>query len=366
MEEQEDLFEAREEPRPVPPAIRGRGAAENPANRFERIHFEWDPEVFDVGGVAPDTHYLADTSRSIIARNESPDVGFSASINPYRGCEHGCVYCYARPTHEYLGFSAGLDFETRIMVKKEAPALLRKALLAPRWKPEILGISGVTDPYQPVERSLGITRKCLEVLAEFRNPVAVVTKNHLVTRDADHLGNLASHQAALVFLSMTSLDGDLSGRLEPRASAPGRRLEAIAGLRDAGIPAGVLVAPVIPGLNDHEVPAILKAAAEAGAGFASFILLRLPHGVADLFQDWLSRHYPDKQEKIMNKIRSMRAGRLNESDFGTRMRGAGIHAQQLANLFRMACDQAGLAQKGPNLSTEAFLRPGGTQPSLFD
>ena len=249
------------------------------------------------------TEYLPDHSRSIIAENDSPDVGFEASLNPYRGCEHGCIYCYARPTHEFLGYSAGLDFETKILVKHDAPGLLRKELASPRWRPRALGLSGVTDPYQPIERKLELTRRCLAVLAEFRQAVSIITKNRLVTRDIDILKDLAAHRAGGVFMSITSLDPELIGRLEPRTSRPSGRLEAIAALADAGIPVGVMVAPVIPGLTEHEMPAILKAAADAGAQSAGYILVRLPMAVSGLFQDWLETHFPDRKDKVLGRIR---------------------------------------------------------------
>src|SRR5581483_4442331 len=228
--------------------IRGRGTSSNPANRFELIHYERDETVSPEESPSSATHIYRDHARSILTRNDSPDVGFEVSINPYRGCEHGCVYCYARPTHEYLGFSAGLDFETKILVKHDAPALLRRELSSPRWVPKTLAISGVTDPYQPVERRLRLTRGCLEVLAKFRNPVGIITKNRLVARDRDVLAELARHQAAAVLLSITTLDDQLAGALEPRASRPGGRLAAITALATAGIPVGVMVAPIIPGL----------------------------------------------------------------------------------------------------------------------
>src|SRR5262249_29963864 len=250
------------------------------------LHYERDQEA-DPEGPAPATQFFRDSSRTIIARNDSPDVGFDASINPYRGCEHGCTYCYARPTHEYLGFSAGLDFETKIMVKEDAPELLRRELAAPRYQPKPLALSGVTDPYQPIERRLQLTRRCLEVLVEFRNPVVIVTKNHLVTRDADLLGELATRRAVAVFVSVTTLDADLARILEPRASSPPGRLDAVKELAELGIPVGVLVAPVIPGLTDHELPSILKAVASAGAISAGYVMLRLPHAVAVLFEQWL-------------------------------------------------------------------------------
>jgi DNA repair photolyase len=347
-------------------SVRGRGAADNPVNRFERLHYEPDPDTPADEAPAPATQFFRDATRTILVTNDSPDVGFEVSINPYRGCEHGCAYCYARPTHEYLGFSAGLDFETRIMVKEDAPELLRRELASPRWRPRLVGVSGVTDPYQPIERRLRLTRRCLEVFAEFRNPVAVVTKNHLVTRDIDLFGQLAAHRAAAVFLSVTTLDGDLARRMEPRASQPAGRLEAVAELARAGVPVGVLVAPVIPGLTDHELPAIVEAAAAAGARHAAYVLLRLPLGVADVFEQWLTRHFPDKKDRVLNRLRSLRGGRLNDPRFGHRMRGEGEVARLIRQLFAVACRRAGIRGRGPELSADAFRRPGGTQRLLFD
>jgi DNA repair photolyase len=338
-------------------SIRGRGAAANPPNRFETLRFLPDAEAHDPDDPGPRTHFFRDTSRSIIARNDSPDVGFTFSINPYRGCEHGCAYCYARPTHEYLGFSAGLDFETRILVKEDAPELLRQELSSRRWVPDTLAISGVTDCYQPVERRLGLTRRCLEVLAEFRNPVAIITKNHLVTRDIDLLSALAVHQAALVFLSVTSLNPSLQQAMEPRTSSPARRLDAIRQLADAGIPVGAMVAPVIPGLTDHELPAILEAAKAAGARLAGYVPLRLPLGVAPLFQDWLERHFPERRDRVLNRLREIRGGKLNDSRFRTRMRGEGVYAEHLRSLFHLACKRTGLNQEQIHLSPAAFRRP---------
>jgi DNA repair photolyase len=275
--------------------------------------------------------------------------------------------CYARPTHEYLGLSAGLDFESRILVKEDAPELLRRELSSPRWKPQALSLSGVTDPYQPVERRLRITRRCLEVLAGFRNPVAVVTKNHLVTRDVDLLSGLARHDAAVVAVSLTTLDDDLRRVMEPRTSRPARRLAAIRALAEAGVPVGVMTAPVIPGLTDHELPALLSAAAEAGASFAACVPVRLPHAVRPLFEDWLERHFPERRQKVLNRIREIRGGKLNDSRFGTRMRGEGLFADHIAQLFAISCRRAGLDPGHfPKLSTSAFRRPGPGQPSLFD
>jgi DNA repair photolyase len=347
------------------PAVHGRGAAENPANRFERIVYERDPDWDEADDPAPKTQFFRDATASIITYNDSPDVGFDASINPYRGCEHGCIYCYARPYHEYLGFSAGLDFETKIVVKENAPELLRRELLSPKWHPRVLAMSGVTDPYQPIERRLKLTRRCLEVLAEFRNPVAIITKNLLVTRDVDLLGELARYEAAAVCVSITSLDAELARIMEPRTAQPAARLRTIRDLTKAGVPAGVLIAPVIPGLTDHEIPAIVHAAAEAGARFAGCVPVRLPFAVKDLFQQWLERHVPDRKAKVMARIRAMRGGKLNESEFGKRMRGEGPLAEQTMKLFRVACDKAGIPRRGPHLSTAAFRRPGGKQMEMF-
>lgn len=346
----------------TPPA---RGTADNPPNRFEKIHFERDEDWNSEDDPLPRTQFLRDKTQSIIAYNDSPDIGFEASINPYRGCEHGCIYCYARPFHEYLGFSSGLDFETRIMVKEDAPKLLRRELASPKWKPQMIAISGVTDCYQPIERRLKLTRGCLEVLAEFRNPVGLVTKNVLVTRDIDVLSDLARYQAAQVFISLTTLDTELRKIMEPRTSPASARLAAIKALSQAGIPVGVLIAPVIPGLTDHEIPALVEAAAKAGARTAGHVVLRLPHAVAPMFEHWLETHYPDRKEKVLNRVRAMRQGKLYESAFGKRMRGEGIFAQQIGALFEAACRKHGLNGDLPRLSTAAFRKPQGPQLTLF-
>ena len=349
-----------------PRSITGRGAAANPKNRFEKIGVE--PDLAETGDEPrPETVYLRDRSRSIVATNSSPDIGFDASINPYRGCSHGCAYCYARTTHEYLGLSAGLDFESKVLVKEDAPGLLRGQLASPRWEPKVLSMSGVTDPYQPVERKLGITRGCLEVLAGFRNPVVVVTKNHLVTRDMDLLSELARYGAAAVAVSLTTLDDDLRRVMEPRTSRPVRRLAAIRKLSEAGIPVGVMTAPVIPALNDHELPNLLSAAAEAGATFAGYVPVRLPGAVAPLFEEWLERHFPDRKEKVLVRIRSMRGGKLNDPEFGSRMKGGGVYAEHISRLFGVSCRRAGIERgRFPKLSTASFRKDGGVQPGLFD
>jgi DNA repair photolyase len=347
-----------------PNSPRGRGSAVQPPNRFERLSITLDEDVA-AESPGPRTQFLRDSAQSIISYNDSPDIPWAASINAYRGCEHGCAYCYARPYHEYLGFSSGLDFESRIMVKMEAPALLRAELSRPKWQPQVLAMSGVTDCYQPVERKLELTRGCLEVLSEFRNPVGIITKNHLVTRDRDHLSELAKFQAARVYISITTLDPDLASRLEPRASRPAHRLAAIRELSDAGIPAGVLVAPIIPGLNEHEIPAILDAAAGAGAQFASYTILRLPYAVKDIFRSWLETHFPDRVDRVLNRVRDLRGGKLNVSTFGERFRGSGLLADEIASLFAVTARRAGINRKSPPLSTEAFRRPASPQMELF-
>ncbi|HVE16419.1 MAG TPA: PA0069 family radical SAM protein [Chthoniobacterales bacterium] len=347
-----------------PNSPRGRGSAVQPPNRFERLSIILDEEVA-AGEPGPRTQFLRDSAQSIISYNNSPDIPWTASINAYRGCEHGCAYCYARPYHEYLGFSSGLDFESRIMVKMEAPSLLRAELSRPKWQPQVLAMSGVTDCYQPVERKLELTRGCLEVLAEFRNPVGIITKNHLVTRDRDHLSELAKFQAARVYISITTLDPDLASRLEPRASRPAHRLAAIKELSDAGIPAGVLVAPIIPGLNEHEIPAILDAAAGAGAQFASYTILRLPYAVKDIFRSWLETHFPDRVDRVLNRVRDLRGGKLNVSTFGERFRGSGLLADEISNLFTVTARRAGIDRKSPPLCTDAFRRPAAAQMELF-
>jgi DNA repair photolyase len=345
-------------------STRGRGAVNNPPNRFEKISLERDSDWNPEEDPSPRTQFLRDHSQSVISYNNSPDIPFRASLNPYRGCEHGCAYCYARPTHEYLGFSAGLDFETKIMVKEDAPELLRRELSAPGWKPQMLALSGVTDPYQPVERRLQLTRRCLGVLAEFRNPVGIVTKNHLVTRDIDLLKELARYQAVAVNLSVNSLHNDLVRHLEPRASLPKLRLAAVEKLAEAGIPVGVLVAPLIPALNEPEIPAVVKAAKAAGAQWAGLIVLRLPLTVAPVFEQWLEAHAPEKKEKVLGHIRALRGGKLNDAQFGSRMTGQGIYAEQIARLFEVACRREGLSQDGPELSATAFRRPAKAQMEL--
>jgi DNA repair photolyase len=335
--------------------MKGRGASWNPQNRFEVLEYVRDDEA-PPDENAPRTIYLRDPTRTLIATNDSPDIGFEASINPYRGCEHGCIYCYARPTHEYLGMSAGLDFETKILVKEDAPELLREELNAKSWEPKLIAISGVTDPFQPIERKLELTRRCLEVLAEFRNPVAIITKSHLVTRDIDHLRELARFNAARVFVSVTTLDPRIANVMEPRAATPELRLAAVEALASAGVPVGVMVAPIVPAITEHEMPAILAAAKKAGARWAGRVVLRLPWAVAPLFERWLEEHFPDRKEKVLNRVRHLRGGKLYDAKWGVRGRGEGIFADQIEQMFDVTCRKLGLNEDDSELSTDAFRR----------
>jgi DNA repair photolyase len=341
-----------------------RGAAINPPNRFIPLEYVADPDCPQDDAPAPRTQFYVDHSRSIITTNDSPDVGFSHSVNPYRGCEHGCAYCYARPYHEYLGLSAGLDFETKIMVKQDAPELLRREFLSPKWQPTSVHFSGITDSYQPIERTLKITRRCLEVCLEFGNPAGVITKNALVVRDCDILGDLARINATCVFISVTSLDANMTAILEPRTTRPHGRLAAISKLRAADIPVGVMAAPLIPGLTDHELPAILGAAKDAGAQFAGYTIVRLPMAVGDVFAGWLERHFPERKEKVLARIREAHDGRLNDTRFKKRMAGDGEVSAAVRELFHVTTRRLGINGKPPKLSTEKFRRPG-EQPQLF-
>ncbi len=343
--------------------LKSRGAALNTKNRFEPFHIEFDEEYlneyFDSGENLKKvkTQFFNDNTKSILAKNDSPDLGFDYSINPYRGCEHGCIYCYARPSHEYLGFSAGLDFETKIMVKKDAPQLLEEAFSKKSWIPQSIMFSGNTDCYQPVERKLGITRECLKVFLKFRNPVGVITKNALIQRDIDILKELAELSLVTTVISITTLHRELSRKLEPRTSVPVKRLETISKLSSEGIPIGVNVAPIIPGLNDEEIPAILKAAAECGAVFAGRTILRLPYSIKDLFIEWLERNYPEKASRILNRIKEVRGGELSSAEFGKRMRGEGKYAEHIHQLFKTCCNRYGLNKEKIEIRTDLFKPP---------
>ena len=325
-----------------------RGAISNREGRFERLNTEriddgWaGADDLDEAPPRLDTQVQLDTSRTVIARNQSPDIGFDRSINPYRGCEHGCIYCFARPTHAWLGLSPGLDFETKLFAKPDAAEILRRELAAPRYRPRTIAMGTNTDPYQPIERRLQITRQILQVLAEYEHPVSIVTKSHLICRDIDILAPIAAKGLASVSVSVTTLDAKLARSMEPRAAPPERRLATITELVRAKIPTGVMVAPVIPALTDHELEAILIRARQAGATRAGFIVLRLPGELKDLFREWLAEHAPDRERRVLNRMREIRGGELYRSEFGSRMRGSGRHAELLATRFELACRQNGL------------------------
>ena len=343
---------------PTRPLAAGRGAQINPANRFARIEFVDEPEEDGAPGDRRiRTEYFADLSKSVVSENDSPDVFFRFSINPYRGCSHGCSYCYARPTHEYLDLSAGIDFETKIFVKQRAAELFREWLSRDAYHPELVMMSGVTDCYQPAERHFRLTRQCLEVAWEARQPIAIITKNALVTRDMDLLKQMADHNLISVALSITSLNQELTRVMEPRTSSPSARLRAIRELTEAGIPTHIMVAPVIPGLNDSEIPAILREARDAGATSAGYVLLRLPLTVKPVFLDWLATALPEQQERIEARIRQTRGGDLYQSDFRTRMSGVGEIADQIRQTFELFAKKYGLTKSHRTLDTSQFRRP---------
>lgn len=343
--------------------ITGRGSHVNPPNRFLSVYAEEDFEHLehDADAVAllnrPKTEYFPDTSKSIVTENDSPDLFFRYSLNPYRGCSHGCSYCYARPTHEYLGLSAGLDFETKVFVKHEAPVLFREFLARPRWSAELIVLSGVTDCYQPAEREFQLTRQCLQVALEARQPLHIITKNALVVRDLDLLREMVALNLVRVGISLTTLDATLGRVMEPRTSSPEARLRAIRTLSEAGVPVRVMVAPVIPGLNDSEIPALLAAAAEAGAKTAGYLLLRLPLTVEPVFREWLERTQPTRRERVEAHIRSTRDGKLNNSNWGERFHGTGPLAEQIAQTFRLFTRKTGLDGNLPELDSTHFHPP---------
>lgn len=346
-----------------------RGTNLNIGNRF----LARTSEPFDDGWESfteesdPRTEFFVDSSRTAFATNDSPDIPFTHSINPYRGCEHGCAYCYARPTHEYLGFNPALDFETKIMVKHDAARLAREAMMKKSWKPTVVSMSGVTDPYQPAERKFGITRQILRTMLEFRNPIGIVTKNALVLRDLDILTELAQQKCVAVFVSITTLDRDLARRLEPRTATPERRLEVVRRLSGAGVPVGVMMAPLIPGLTEEEIPTLLKAAADAGASHAYYVMLRLPLAVRPIFLDWLDREEPARAAKVRHALEEMRGGKLNLTQYGSRMGGDGARATMISDLFKLTTKRLGLNSKSMELSTEGFRRPTADgQIGLFD
>jgi len=347
---------------------RGRGALSNPDGRFEaytRCDIDDGWGEADVAPAAIRTSVTIESPRHIISRNDSPDIPFDQSINPYRGCEHGCVYCYARPSHGYVGLSAGLDFESRLFAKPDAAALLRRELAAPRYRVRPIALGSNTDPYQPIERRYRITREILEVLAAHHHPVTIVTKSALVERDLDLLTELAQDNLVAVFVSITTFDRQMARRLEPRAAAPARRMETVARLAQAAIPVGVLLAPIIPALNDAEMDTILQEAAKAGASTAGYILLRLPHEVALLFRQWLETHFPDRASHVMSLVRQSHGGRENDPAFGARMRGQGPYATMLAQRFRLATRRLGLNAREIDLDRTRFRVPG-AQLDMFE
>ncbi|HEX3999860.1 MAG TPA: PA0069 family radical SAM protein [Pirellulales bacterium] len=350
----------RNSPKPNP---KGRGSHLHVPNRFETVRLELDLEQcpYDEELLAEldrcKTEYFADQSKSVVTENDSPDISFRYSLNPYRGCSHGCSYCYARPGHEYLGFNAGLDFETRVMVKLEAPELLRQFLTRPKWTAETIAMSGVTDCYQPAERQFRITRGCLEVALEARQPIGIITKNALVLRDLDLLGQMASMNLAHVSVSITTLDAELARTMEPRTSTPAARLRAVRELSAAGVPVRVMTAPIIPGLNDREIPALLEAAADAGAKSAAYTLLRLPLTVKPVFLEWLERTQPLARERIEGLILATHGGKYNDSKFGERMRGSGEIAEQIRKVFRVFAAKHHLDGNLPDYNHSLFRSP---------
>ncbi len=360
-----------DEPLPGRPR-KGRGAVGNPTPRFDREARIATDDGWGGAEEPPprlDTVYARDSARSIIASNDSPDIPFDHSINPYRGCEHGCIYCFARPTHAYLGLSPGLDFESRIFVKEDAPALLARELRKPSYVCQTIALGANTDPYQPIERKLGLTRRILEVLRDFSHPVGVVTKSALVLRDIDILADMAQRRLVSVAVSLTTLDRGLARSLEPRAATPERRLETIAALAGAGIPTAVLTAPMIPALNDAELERLLEAAAERGATVAGYVLLRLPLEVAPLFEEWLATHVPGKAKHVMALIRESREGKAYRAEWGKRLRGTGPYAEMLRRRFERACRRLGLNERRAtwHLDTTLFRPPPqpGDQLALF-
>ncbi|TWT55468.1 Radical SAM superfamily protein [Thalassoglobus neptunius] len=339
------------------------GSNIDPPNRFETVHhepdlehLEWDQEHLRTL-TNRKIEYISDTSKSIVSENRSPDIPFRYSVNPYRGCVHSCSYCYARPGHDYLGFNAGLDFETKIVVKHDAPQLFREFLSKKTWKPEPITFSGVTDCYQPAEREFRLTRQCLEVALECRQPISIVTKNAVVLRDLEILKGLAADNLVHVYLSITSLDPELARDMEPRTSIPAARLRAVRMLADANVPVGVMTAPIIPGLNDSEIPTILEAAKEAGAITANYILLRLPLTVEPVFIEWLQRCRPNHAEKVLGRLQEARGGKLNSSEWGERMTGTGLMADQIRKMFRLFRQKHGLDAEMPSYKCDLFRPP---------
>jgi DNA repair photolyase len=350
--------------------LKGRSAQINPRNRFEKLYVE--DFIFDdwydfdePGDNNLPTEYYLDQSRTVIAKNDSYDVGFDYSFNPYRGCEHGCIYCYARPTHEYLGFSSGIDFETKIMVKPDAAHLLEKELQKKSYQPDLIIFSGNTDCYQPVEKKLQITREALKICLKYGNPIAIITKNALIQRDIDIIKEMAELGIVSVTISVTTLNKNIARKMEPRTSIPEMRLKTIEAFAENSIPVGVNVAPVIPGLNDKEIPDIIREASRRGAEFAGYIMLRLPYSVKDLFVEWINREFPEKASKVINSIKSVRKGKLNSSERGIRFKGEGELADTIRKLFQLSCRKYGLNRRAFDLTTEHFKSNFTKQIELF-
>ena len=353
-----------------PDARRGRGAATKSAGRFEKFRTEAFDDGWDTIDEQPPplrTVVQPDTARSVISYNQSPDIHFDRSINPYRGCEHGCVYCFARPSHSYLGLSPGLDFESRLFAKFDAPEILAKELRKKGYEPAVIALGVNTDCYQPIEREHRITRQVLEVLSAFNHPVSIITKSQLIQRDLDILADMAARQLVTVAVSITSLDRTLARRMEPRAATPPRRLATLEALNSAGVPTTVMTAPLIPGLNDHEIDALLQAAHDAGTRRAGYVLLRMPHEIKDLFRDWLAENYPDRARKVINLIRSTRGGKDYDSTFFTRGKGQGPYADLIGQRFRAACRRLEMNKAPHALDVSKFRPPPapGDQFSLF-
>ena len=356
----------------APRAFKGRGAASNPEGRFESIrhHAEddgWQSALLDEDAPRPRTEVTDERARSVITRNDSPDIHFNQAMNPYRGCEHGCIYCYARPAHAYMGLSPGLDFETKLFFKPGAGDLLERELSRPRYVPEVIHVGGNTDPYQPQERRLRVTRQIIEVLARFNHPFSIISKSALILRDLDLIAPMAERNLVRVAISVTTLDRKLARSMEPRAATPEKRLAAVRALADAGVPTVVMFAPAIPGLNDHEMEAVLERAAAAGARGAGYVALRLPMEIADLFQEWLATDHPDRAARVMSLIRQMRGGRTYDSRWGQRMKGQGPLAALMSQRFAAAKSRYGLKEKLPPMDLTRFRIPprSGGQMDLF-
>ena len=356
--------------------FRGRGSSLELKNRFERVHVELDLEQLEPQDQLDEldrkieTEYYFDDTSSVVSENQSPDVDFTFSLNPYRGCAHGCSYCYARPTHEYLGFNAGIDFESKIIVKKNCAALFRKWLNRPTWKTKIepVMLSGVTDCYQPCERKFELTRECLKIALAMRQPIRITTKNSLISRDLDLLREMAKLNLIVVTISLASLNQSLVRIMEPRSSSPNSRLRVIQQLAEAGVPVKTLVAPIIPAINDQEIPAILEQVSNSGARSAGYVMLRLPLSVEPVFMRWLEKHFPDQVSKISGRIQSLRGGKMYDAEFGTRMKGKGIWAEQIKNLFSACCAKHSLSREIPRLNCELFRNvqnDGSSQQTLF-